>query len=141
MCSSCGLSRELAIIKPWKLENISLGNRVVQPWALAKDRAVASWYRRQLLASPTIIPQTVLALRGSHGVAIEWGYGSFPGPVARACALKCCKLQYTVDVTFAVLQPNGPFFHICCKLKYEINFFHSDAALAALGLRLHTPGF
>ncbi len=56
------------------------------------------------------VPQTVLALRGSHGVAIEWGYGSLPSPVARAWALKCYKLQYKVDVTFATLQPNGPFF-------------------------------
>ena len=45
-----------------------------------------------------MIPQTVLALRGSGGVAKERGYDSFVDPVAPAAELKCCKLQYGMDL-------------------------------------------
>ena len=59
----------------------------------------------------------------------------FPLWLRLRVVLKHCKLQYKRDVTFATLQPNGRFFHICCKLQYTINFFLSGVALAALGLR------
>ena len=82
------------------------------------------------------VPQTVLALRGSHGVALVPGISSslsHGSASERALSLKACKLQYIVDVTLVSPRRDGHFFQICCNLQYKSKLFLSDVSRKQLG--------
>ena len=73
-----------------------------------------------------IIPQTVLPLRGSNGVAKEAAMKSLWTRSRHACALKPCKLQYLVRGTLKFSRRNGRFFHLHQKNTMVLAHFSSQ---------------
>ena len=78
-------------------------------------------------------PKQCLHWRGSYGVAKEGAMVCLATRSRHAVTHFCCYLPYFVHVTFAILQRNGRFFQICCKLEYKINVFDLRWSLVHVG--------
>ena len=81
---------------------------------------------------PAWIPKQCLHWRGSYGVGKEGAMVCLVTRSRHASTHFCCYFTYFVHVTFTTLQRNGPFFQICCKLQYKINFFGLSWSLVPL---------